>query len=123
MDSPFRTHNDIHWDNGRVVCTTGDQHRNAGSKVHGGVLMTMLDSVMGWTVIEQLPEGQSAVTSSITVNMLAPGEIGDTLVATAVVRRIGRTLAYVDGTITREGSEEPIATGTGVFAIVSSHRK
>lgn len=118
MVAPFRTHNDMVWDGEAVRCATVEHHANLGGGIHGGVLAAMLDAVMGGNVILQLPPEKAAVTSSMTVNYLRAGRIGDTLVATAQVRKIGRTLAYVDGTVTVEGSDEALATATGVFAIV-----
>lgn len=118
MVAPFRTHNDMVWDGEVVRCTTVAHHANLGGGIHGGVLASMLDAVMGGNVILGLPADKMAVTSSMTVNYLRAGRIGDTLVASAVVRKLGRTLAYVDGTIAVEGSDEPLATATGVFAII-----
>lgn len=119
MEAPFRTHNQIHWVEGRVVCRTGPDHANVNGGVHGGLISTMLDAVMGGTAIQALPQGKAAVTSSLTVNYLAAGEIGDELVATATIRRLGRTLAYVDGELHRSGDDLLLATATGVFAIVA----
>ncbi|MCT1458951.1 PaaI family thioesterase [Aestuariimicrobium sp. p3-SID1156] len=119
MIAPFRSHNGIDWVDGTVVCTTDDRHANVGGTVHGGVIATMLDAVMGGSVIQALPEDRTAVTSSLTVNYLDPAFIGDTLVATASIRRIGRTLAYVDGTLTRRDQDVPLATASGVFAVIA----
>ncbi len=119
MVAPFRTHNEIVMD-GRVIrCRTQAHHANVGGGIHGGLLATMLDAVMGGNVILELPDGRSCVTSSMTVNYLAAARIGDTLVASAVVRRIGRTLAYVDGTCVRESDGLELATASGVFAIIA----
>ena len=118
MVAPFRTHNGIVWDGELVRLITTDHHATVGGGVHGGVIATMLDAVMGGNVILRLPEDKMAVTSSMTVNVLAPARIGDQIEATAVIRRIGRTLAYVDGTCTRVGQDAPVATATAVFAII-----
>ncbi|MEL4358461.1 MULTISPECIES: PaaI family thioesterase [unclassified Luteococcus] len=118
MIAPFRTHNQIVWDGEVVRCATQPNHANVGGGIHGGLISAMLDAVMGGNVILQLPADKAAVTSSMTVNYLRAGRIGDTLVASAVVRKVGRTLAYVDGTCTKEGDPTPLATASGVFAIV-----
>lgn len=118
MVAPFRTHNDMVWDGEVVRCATMAHHANLGGGIHGGVLAAMLDAVMGGNVILGLPADKMAVTSSMTVNYLRAGRIGDTLVASAVVRKLGRSLAYADGTVTVEGSDDPVATATGVFAII-----
>lgn len=118
MVAPFRTHNGIVWDGEVVRCATTERHANVGGGIHGGVIAGMLDAVMGGNVILQLPADKMAVTSSLTVNYLSAGSIGDLLVGSATVRRVGRTLAYVDGTLTRETDGQLLATATGVFAII-----
>ncbi|MGA4507508.1 PaaI family thioesterase [Propionibacteriaceae bacterium G1746] len=119
MESPFRTNNDILWsDDDRVICHTDQRHANVGGTIHGGVMATMLDSVMGGLVIRALPDDRTAVTSSLTVNYLDPGYVGDVLVATGTIRRLGRTTAFVDATLTRQDDDTPLATATGVFAII-----
>lgn len=118
--SPFRDANGLSWEGDHVrVETTHDDHANIGGTIHGGLLMTMLDSVMGGTVIAGLPEGEVAVTASLTVNFLAPAHPGDVLLAWAEVTKQGRRIAFVDGWITREGSDEKLATATGTFAVVA----
>lgn len=119
MKSPFRTHNGFDWVDGRIVCHADERHGNLAGTIHGGVALTMLDSVMGGSVIAALPEGQAAVTSSITTHFLRPAHVGDVLVASATIRRLGRTLAYVDGTLVREADGAELVTATGVFAIVA----
>jgi len=120
MQSPFRDANEIEWVDDQVVCATHSAHGNVGGFVHGGLITTMLDSAMGGTVIKRLPEGRTAVTSTLTVSFLEPARLGDVLVAEATVNRIGRTLAYVDGHLFRRGDPTLIATATGVFALVDT---
>ena len=120
MSSPFRTHNDVVWDGDVVRCHTEPHHANVGGGIHGGLLAAMLDSAMGGAVIREA--GRPAVTSSLTVNYLEAGSIGDDLEARAVVRRVGRPLAYVDGTCTRASDSLVLATATGVFALVGPQR-
>lgn len=115
---PFRDHNQITWDGQRVRCATTAVHANRSGAIHGGLLASMLDSVLGGVAIAALPAGRTVVTSSLTVNYLAPGWAGDVLVGSATVRRLGRTLAHVDGEVRREDDDALLATATGVFAIL-----
>lgn len=117
--SPFRDRSGLVWDGSEVVVeTTREHHANLGGTIHGGLLMTMLDSVMGGVVIAGLPPEKVAVTASMTTNFLAPGRPGDVLVARACVVKQGRRLAYADGWVTRRGEDTRLATATGTFAII-----
>lgn len=117
--SPLRDDLGLVWDDGALRVETQERHGNIGGTVHGGLLMTLLDSVMGGTIIAGLPDDQVAVTASMTVGFVAPAQIGDVLVARADVVRQGRRLAHANAWVTREGSDERLATASGVFAIVA----
>ena len=51
--------------------------------VHGGILSTMLDEVMGWTAIHLLKK--IAVTRTITVDFLKPVYVGRELVVIGTI--------------------------------------
>lgn len=119
MDSPFRAHNEIEWIDDQVLCRTQPHHANVGGTIHGGLIATMLDSVMGGTVIAALPDDKTAVTTSLTVNYLDPAQRGDVLVASATIRRLGTTTCFADATLTRQDDETPLATASGVFAVIA----
>lgn len=119
MTSPFRTANKIVYTEDVVTCATDHNHANVGGTIHGGLLMSMLDAIMGGQVIRALPAGRTAVTASMTTSFLNPAFVGDVLQARADIKRIGNTLAYVDGVVTRQGEETPIATASGVFALIA----
>jgi uncharacterized protein (TIGR00369 family) len=57
---------------GRVVfeITPAEQHYNPIGAVHGGVITTVLDSVMGCTVHSTLPAGIGYTTLELKVNFL-----------------------------------------------------
>jgi uncharacterized protein (TIGR00369 family) len=54
-----------------------------GQTVHGGILSTMLDEIMAWSVIYLL--GKIAVTKSITVEFKKPVQVGDELTVVGAV--------------------------------------
>jgi uncharacterized protein (TIGR00369 family) len=86
---------------GRVVLDADDRHLNSAGGVHGGVLATMVDSAMGQAVRSVTEDGQSLATSQLTVTYLDPGRPGR-LVATAQVRKRGRSLVVCD-----DGTDDP----------------
>ena len=54
-----------------------------GETVHGGILTTMLDEIMGWSTIYLL--GKITVTKSITVEFRKPVQVGDALTVVGTV--------------------------------------
>ncbi len=56
------------------------------------------------------------MTASLQVQFVGAAGLGDWLEATAVVRRVGRRMAFVDGTVHAGG--RLVATATAVFAMV-----
>ena len=74
----------------------GPQHTNNRGVVHGGVLSSLLDSVMGAAVISSIPKEWWCATTALTIQFLAGAREG-TLVASASVLRRGRNIAFVRG--------------------------
>jgi uncharacterized protein (TIGR00369 family) len=93
---------------GRVLLDASEEHLNPHGTVHGGVLATMLDVAMGTAVATA--GGDSPVTVSLTVTYLEPGRPGR-LVASAKVRKRGKRLIVVEGTV-----EQDCADGTDLLA-------
>lgn len=92
-----------------------EEHLNVGGIVHGGVLLSMLDSAMGGAVVTHLEEGEWTATESLTTNFMRPGPLGK-LTARGRVEKRGRLTAFVTGTLT-DSAGTVIATATGVWAI------
>ena len=70
-----------------------------GNVVHGGILCTVLDEVMGWTAIHLLK--RFAITKSIAVEFLRPVYVGEELTAEGRLAEIkGPRLAEIRGVIT-----------------------
>jgi uncharacterized protein (TIGR00369 family) len=104
---------------GRVAAevTVEDHHLNEGGVVHGGVLATMLDVVMGSAVVEtiDLEGGEWCATQSLTTDFLRPATDG-TLRAVGEVDRRGSLAANVTGEV-RDEDDEVLARATGLWAI------
>ncbi len=103
-----------------LVVDTDDRHGNTQGGVHGGVLATLLDAVMGRAVRAGLPPDRLPATVSMTVTYLAPAALGDRLYATAVVRKRGRRLVMVEADIVRSGDGVDIAHGVASYAVVAA---
>lgn len=103
-----------------LVLDTDERHGNTQGGVHGGVLATLLDAVMGRAVRAGLPAGHLPATVSLTVTYLAAADIGDQLYATATVRKRGRRLVMVEADIVRRSDGVDIAHGVASYAVVSA---
>ena len=71
-----------------ISAAVGQQH----GFVHGGATAAIADTACGYAVLSQLPAGSGVLTVELKVNFLAPAG-GELLVASAHVKRAGRTLS------------------------------
>lgn len=94
-----------------------EHHLNEGGVVHGGVLATMLDVVMGSAVVSliDLDGGEWCATQTLTTDFIRPTTDG-TLRAIGEVDRRGSLAANVTGKVVNE-DDEVVARATGVWAI------
>lgn len=98
--------------------TTDERHANAAGGVQGGLIATLLDAAMGEAVREGLDDAQQVATVQLTVTYLNPGEPGDTLTATAQVRKRGGRLVMLEGDV-EDQDGTPIAHGVATFTVTS----
>ncbi len=85
--------------------------------VHGGIVATILDEIMGWAGIYLLKK--ITMTKNMAIDFLQPVYIGEKLRVTGnIVERTGRNQAVIDGIIyNRKG--EPSARSRGTFALLT----
>ncbi len=83
--------------------------------IHGGVISTLMDNTGWYAAVSNLEPGFTAVTMEIKINYLKPAS-GHYLIATAQVKRQGRTTAFV--TIELHDGEKLVAFATGTYAIL-----
>lgn len=107
---------------GAVSLRVGPDHLNHGGILHGGVVATLLDSVMGHTVGAALAPDHGTATASFTVSFLEPAFLGDELRATAEIVRRGSSLVTVEGSAHRVSDERLIARALGTFAVTRPRR-
>src|SRR5690606_4607957 len=74
------------------------QHINSNDVVHGGLLATMLDHLLGQNCV-LLAENPAYVTSNLNVSYLRPVLLGDFVIGRATVYRTGRTAGYASGVL------------------------
>ncbi len=91
----------------QTVFTAGREHQSYDGLVHGGIVSTLLDEVMGGYVYEKT--GQPAFTARLEVRYRQPTPVGVPLTVAAVVeKQRGRlyemksSVKLPDGTVTAE---------------------
>ena len=108
---------------GEVVfrCTPDESAYNPIGLVHGGLVCTLLDSVVGCAVQTTLPAGTGYTSLEIKVSYLRPVRIGEgDLVATGRVTKPGRRAAFAEGEV-RDQRDRLVATASStclVFPLV-----
>jgi uncharacterized protein (TIGR00369 family) len=92
-------------------------HFNPHGALHGGVVMALLDTAMGYAVAALVgPDGSFNVAAQMNVHFLAPVRAG-TLAATATVRKRGKRLAVVEAEAT-DSNGQVVAIATASHSII-----
>jgi len=82
-------------------------HKQQYKMLHGGVIGTMADIVMGFAAYTLAKPGQGMVTSSLQIQFIKPG-MGELVKAEAVVVKPGNLLYYVEANIWSYEGEEKV---------------
>ena len=91
-----------------------DFHFNRGGVLHGGVLASVLDTVMGGAVVSTLRADEWTATVQLNVEYLEQVERGRILAVGRIVRR-GRRIAFVEGEARESGRR--VARATGIWYV------
>ena len=88
-------------------------HFNHNGTLHGGVLMALLDTAMGYAVVVRVaPDGRFNAAAEMSTRFLAPVR-GGVITAQAQVLKMGKRLAVVEGRATDQaGALVAVATAT-----------
>lgn len=85
-----------------------EKHLQQNYFLHGGVLMTAADLVMGFSAYTLCEEGKGVVTADLNIQFFRPG-IGDKLIAKGVVNKSGRAIHFCEASIyIQKGDGEPV---------------
>lgn len=93
------------------------RHANPRGVVHGGMLMSFADYVLGstvWVAVEKRP----CATASLNCDFLAAAQVGDWIEGEAAVTRRGASLVFVQATLRTE--EREVLTANGVWKILGA---
>ncbi|MGO2024468.1 MULTISPECIES: PaaI family thioesterase [Brevibacterium] len=98
-------------------CQPDESHYNPIGMVHGGLVCTLLDSVLGCAVHTTLPKGTGYTSIEIKVNYLRPvSENSGPLIATGRVTKSGRRVAFAEGEVV-DNKGKTVATASGSLLI------
>jgi len=75
-----------------------EKHLQQNYFVHGGVMATASDIVMGFAAYSLVPKHFGVVTTDLNVSFLNPG-IGDKLVAEGTVTKVGGQLLFCEANV------------------------
>jgi uncharacterized protein (TIGR00369 family) len=89
----------------RIQFMARPEFANASGNVQGGLLVAMLDDTIGPAVLIATDAERLPVTIAITVTFLSPAKPGP-LFGTGRVRKLGKTVGYVEAMLEDEGGVE-----------------
>ncbi len=99
------------------TCDPDESHYNPIGTVHGGLVCTLLDSVLGCAVQTTLPKGQGYTSLEIKISYLRPvtADTGQ-LTAVGIVTKPGSRAAFADGTV-HDSNGKLIATASSTLLV------
>jgi len=95
----------------RVELQVAAAVENLNGMLHGGAIASLIDQAGTIAVLTADREGRPGVSTDLNVTFLAPVANGTTVVADAVVMKVGRTLAFVTVDVRRAGDDALVAQG------------
>ena len=97
------------------------KHMSRANRVHGGVLFTLLDSALGRSIINALPEGRGCATVEIKVNYFRPIQSGR-VTARGFMKELTRSLGYAEGEVLNQEGKV-LARASGTFFLTKAMRQ
>ena len=93
------------------------RHLNMAQNLHGGMSMTIIDS-LGTTALYTLRPGANSVSVSLSTTFTSPAREGDTLSVTSKVVKHGRKMVFIHVDIANKADGALVASGTHVKKII-----
>jgi uncharacterized protein (TIGR00369 family) len=100
-----------------MVCTPTGAHYNPLGMVHGGVVCTLLDTVVGCATHTTLPAGTGYTSVDLNVSYLRPIQAGQELRAVGTVVKPGSRITFAKGEV-RDADDKLVATATSSLLIM-----
>ncbi len=97
------------------------KHMSRADRVHGGVLFALLDSALGRSIVDALPEGRGCATVEIKVNYFRPIQRGR-VTARGLLKELTKSLGYAEGEVMNEDGKV-LARASGTFFLTKTMRQ
>ncbi len=88
------------------------KHLNPHAGVHGGVVASMIDASCYWAAYSGMKTESAIVTIDLKISYLSPGREGETLVATGLAVRSGRTMGVAEARVSAAESGRLVGYGS-----------
>jgi acyl-coenzyme A thioesterase 13 len=95
-----------------------EKHCNARGTVHGGLLATLCDIALGYTMALSSDPPLSLSTTGLNITYFGAAKLGDWIEAHVRIDRIGSRLAFANCELLVSG--RPILHAVGLYAVVGS---
>jgi uncharacterized protein (TIGR00369 family) len=93
-------------------------HLRHGGLVHGGVVATLLDTVMGVASYSVAPRKADVVTMQLNVNMTGAARLGERIIAEAQTVHSNRRMAVMQSTL-HNADGKLLATGSATMIFLT----
>ena len=93
------------------------RHTNANGVAHGGVLLALMDNLMGTAIVVAAPRS-NYVTAATAASFLGAARLGELVEASAEITRQGRNLVFIRATLRAGG--RTLLTGEATFASITA---
>ncbi len=98
-----------------------DRHGNAIATLHGGMLMTLVDTALTLAAGRAAPKGQFAITQGISADFLSAARAGDWIEAEVEVLKAGRSTITLDCRVRKDGMDgKLLMRANGTFHVVAA---
>ena len=91
------------------------KHCNTRGTVHGGILATLADIALGYSLSSSTEPPTDAVTASLQLDYVGAANEGDWLQTRVDFQKLGKRLAFANCYIERDG--EIVVRASAVFAV------
>jgi uncharacterized protein (TIGR00369 family) len=93
------------------------KHCNARGTVHGGILATLADVALGYTLASATTPPANLVTANLTLDYAGTAKVGDWLQTHVDIQKHGSRLAFANCYIT--AGEQRIVRASAVFLVAA----
>lgn len=95
----------------RVRLPVGEAVQNVNGALHGGAVATLVDVVGTLAIMSADRDHRPGVSTDLNVSWFSPAPGGSSVLVEATVLKSGRTLAFVQVDLRREGDGALVAQG------------